>query len=269
MSFSSLYSPNYPPYYLPSESSTSSGTESPPVDCCANGWNLTAADHTDLYGGRNSARLGSANSSHSNLNSLLKKTPTYHPLLQACSVSAPTTGLTHVPGLCIAISRIPQSKLNDRKSLLGYSPPSQPSESIEFLKKAANAITPVALVGLLEGEPLNVLLFDIRSDSAYRAGYIYQAIGVPVPMKKLKKTSFTLDRMITDFVLDEDLEKIARWNRVGHIVVYDNDCDGQSGTAGTAAFYLLEKLIQEGWEGQAYVLKGECTSAHIWIIRQN
>lgn len=102
-----------------------------------------------------------------------------------------------------------------------------------------------------------MLLFDIRSERAYEAGYIHHAINVPVPMERLKKTTFTIDRMIADYILDEDLENVARWNQVSHIIAYDNDRDGQSGTAGSAAFYLLEKFIQEGWEGQTYVLRGE------------
>lgn len=277
MGFSSLYSPSYLSYSPPSPgssqySTSSSGTGSTPTRR-ADGWNL-AVDRPGLYDDNicAPATLGLASSFYGDLGSPVKKAPTSHPLLQACAASSSTTSLTsltHVPNLRIVappvtqsgcVSYLPSNVAKPKESLLGYSTYSQPSGSINILKNAANAITPAALIKLLEEEPHNVLLFDIRLDRAYEAGHICQAINVPIPMKKLKKTSFTLDRMITDFVLDGDLEKVASWSQVSHIVVYDNDRDGQSGIAGSATFYLLEKFIQEGWKGQTYVLKGECTN---------
>lgn len=276
MGFSSLYSPSYLSYSPPSlgspqYSTSSSGTGSTPKRR-ADDWDL-AVGRPGLYNNNicTPATPGFASSSYGDLDSPVKKAPTSHPLLQACAASSSTTSLTsltHVPNLRIVAPPITQSgrvsylanAAEPKESLLGGSAYSQPSGSINILKNAANAITPAALIKLLEEEPQNVLLFDIRPDRAYEAGHICQAINVPIPMKKLKKTSFTLDRMITDFVLDGDLEKVASWNQVSHIVVYDNDRDGQSGIAGSATFYLLEKFIQEGWKGQTYVLKGEYTS---------
>lgn len=263
MGFSSLYSPNYmssscsPPSSQYSVSSFETGSTSPrPNSNSNNHWDLPA-DYPGLCHKRSSTSLGS---SHSNL------VPVSHPLFNTTNITNPT----HIPILGrVALSPPPPphppplvARSGPRKSALGYSPPSQPSEPIDFFKRPADAIAPATLARLLDERPLNVLLFDIRSDRAYETGHIYQAINVPIPMKKLRKTSFTLDKMIADFVLDQDLEKVTRWNQVGHIVVYDNDRDGQSGTAGSAAFYLLEKFIQAGWKGQNYVLRGEYISIY-------
>lgn len=288
MAFSPLYYPIYLSHspHSPGSSqclTSSSGTPK----CHTDGWNL-AVNCPDLCNDNQCSpeTPGSAASSFGDFNGLSKEVSTSHPLLQACTASSSTASLTslnslnsitHVRDLRIVtplityprrVSYLTPNTTESEKSQLGYSAYLQPSESINFLKKAANAITPAALIKLLEEEPLNVLLFDIRSDQDYAAGYICQAINVPIPMRKLKKTSFTLGRMIADFVLDEDLEEVARWNQVSHIVVYDNDRDGQSGVAGSATFYLLEKFIQEGWKGQAYVLEGEYTSIN-WMIHKN
>lgn len=289
MAFSPLYYPIHPSHspHSPGSSqypTSSSGTHK----CHADGWNL-AVDCPGLYNDNQCSPETSgsaAASSFGDLNGFSEEVPASHPLLQACAASSSTASLTsltsltslnsltHVRDLSTvtppithpgSVSYLIPNTTEPEKSQLGYSPYSQPSESINFLKKAANAITPAALIKLLEEQPLNVLLFDIRSDQDYAAGFICQAINVPIPMRKLKKTSFTLDRMIANFVPDEDLEEVAKWDQVGHIVVYDNDSDGQSGVAGSATFYLLEKFIQEGWEGQAYVLEGEYTSINRMI----
>lgn len=281
------FSPLYYPINL-SHSPHSPGSSQYPTPsagtpkCHADGWNL-AVGRPGLYNDNQCAleTPGSATSSPGDLNGLPKEViAAPHPLLQACAASSSTASLnslTHAHNLSIVtpsithpgrVGSLTPNTTESEKYQLGYSPYLQPSESINFLKKSANAITPAALIKLLEEERHNMLLFDIRSDQDYAAGYIYQAINVPIPMRKLKKTSFTLGKMIANFVLDEDLEEVARWNQVSHIVVYDNDCDGQSGVAGSATFYLLEKFIQEGWEGQAYVLEGEYTSIN-WMIYKN
>lgn len=105
-----------------------------------------------------------------------------------------------------------------------------------------------------------MLLFDLRPCYIYEAGYISQAINVAVPMGKLRKTSFTLEKMIMNFIHGEDKEKVERWNEVGHIIAYDSDFEGPVNTAMNPSFYLLEKFVQEGWKGETYVLEGILTN---------
>lgn len=104
-------------------------------------------------------------------------------------------------------------------------------------------------------DPQSVLLLDLRSPESYDAGFIVRAINVAVPMRKLRKTAFTLEKMLAGFIRCGDQERVAGWEGARCIVAYDDGAGG-AGVA-SAAFYVLEKFVQEGWKGESYVLEGE------------
>ncbi|KAI8643506.1 protein-tyrosine phosphatase-like protein [Parasitella parasitica] len=100
----------------------------------------------------------------------------------------------------------------------------------------------------------SLLVLDVRSFVQYSHSRIRGSINVSIPNTILKRPTFTLDKVYEAIVLDHARERLRAWEAAEHIVFYDQQ--SQRLLENSASAYLGAKLIQAGFKGQLYYLKG-------------
>ncbi|KAL7273306.1 phosphotyrosine-specific ptp2-like protein [Rhizina undulata] len=115
-------------------------------------------------------------------------------------------------------------------------------------------ITPTRLSELLSLPGSDLLLIDVRTYKLYAESRIETAVNLCVPTTLLKRPSFNVTKLSETFAKDEDKEKFTKWKSTKYIIVYD--ADSKDVKDASAATHTVNKFLREGWNGQAYVLKG-------------
>ncbi|KAI8886208.1 hypothetical protein K501DRAFT_321970 [Backusella circina FSU 941] len=100
----------------------------------------------------------------------------------------------------------------------------------------------------------STLVLDVRSFVQFSHSHICHSINISIPNTILKRPTFTLDKVYEGIVLDSARERLKNWQTAASIVFYDQaSLILQENSAGA---YLGAKLIQAGFKGQLYHLKG-------------
>ncbi|CAK7269901.1 phosphotyrosine-specific ptp2-like protein [Sporothrix epigloea] len=99
-----------------------------------------------------------------------------------------------------------------------------------------------------------LLLIDVRVATYYAASRIRGALNMCIPTTLLKRATFTLQKMQLTFAKDEDQASFSAWRDASYLVVYDNNSSEKRDAI--AAMNLLRKFTNDGFKGQAYVLRG-------------
>jgi protein-tyrosine phosphatase len=100
----------------------------------------------------------------------------------------------------------------------------------------------------------STLVLDVRSFVQFSHSHISDSINISIPNTILKRPTFTLDKVYEGIVLDSARERLKNWQAAESIVFYDQaSLILQENSAGA---YLGAKLIQAGFKGQLYHLKG-------------
>ncbi|KAL1913107.1 phosphotyrosine-specific ptp2-like protein [Sporothrix stenoceras] len=99
-----------------------------------------------------------------------------------------------------------------------------------------------------------LLLLDVRVATYYATSRIHGALNMCIPTTLLKRATFTLEKMQLTFTKGEDQESFAAWRDASYLVVYDNNSSEKRDA--TAALNMLRKFTNDGYKGQAFVLRG-------------
>ncbi|CAK7269868.1 phosphotyrosine-specific ptp2-like protein [Sporothrix epigloea] len=99
-----------------------------------------------------------------------------------------------------------------------------------------------------------LLLLDVRVATYYAASRIRGALNMCIPTTLLKRATFTLQKMQLTFAKDEDQASFSSWRDASYLVVYDNNSAEKRDAI--AATNLLRKFTNDGYKGQAFILRG-------------
>ncbi|CAK7198745.1 phosphotyrosine-specific ptp2-like protein [Sporothrix eucalyptigena] len=99
-----------------------------------------------------------------------------------------------------------------------------------------------------------LLLLDVRVATYYATSRIRGALNMCIPTTLLKRATFTLQKMQLTFAKDEDQASFSAWRDASYLVVYDNNSAEKRDAI--AAMNMLRKFTNEGYKGQAFILRG-------------
>ncbi|CAK7216044.1 phosphotyrosine-specific ptp2-like protein [Sporothrix curviconia] len=99
-----------------------------------------------------------------------------------------------------------------------------------------------------------LLLLDVRVATYYATSRIRGALNMCIPTTLLKRATFTLQKMQLTFAKDEDQACFSAWRDATYLVVYDNSSAEKRDAI--AAVNMLRKFTNEGYKGQALILRG-------------
>jgi len=115
-------------------------------------------------------------------------------------------------------------------------------------------VAPQDIAHLLKSSPQSVLLLDLRVSPQYTQSRITGALNLCIPTTLLKRPSYNVQRLVDTFTIESERSKFSRWKETQFIVVYD----GSSSLLrdATSSLNTLKKFTNEGWKGNAYVVRG-------------
>jgi hypothetical protein len=99
-----------------------------------------------------------------------------------------------------------------------------------------------------------LLLLDLRVAPQYALSRVRGALNLCIPTTLLKRPSFNLAKLTDTFKIDEERARFAHWSECQYIIVYD--ARSREKKDAIAAVNTIKKFTNEGWHGQAFVLRG-------------
>lgn len=115
-------------------------------------------------------------------------------------------------------------------------------------------LAPAALKDILEQSSTRTLILDVRVATQYAQSRIKGALSLCIPTTLLKRATFDLKKVQSTFQSDKDQTKFATWRDAKYLVVYDaSSTDKRDAMAATN---MLKKFANEGYTGQACILRG-------------
>ena len=117
-------------------------------------------------------------------------------------------------------------------------------------------IPPEELVTILNShQPGELLILDLRVFAQYAQSRITGALNLCIPTTLLKRPAYSVKKLAETFSnRQDDKAKFESWREVKSIIVYDT-ASWTLAQAGSCV-QIINKFINEKWQGTAYVLKG-------------
>lgn len=115
-------------------------------------------------------------------------------------------------------------------------------------------VAPQDIAQLLKSSPQSVLLLDLRVSPQYSQSRIIGALNLCIPTTLLKRPSYNVQRLVDTFAIESERSKFSRWKETQFIVVYDGSTSLLRDA--TSSLNTLKKFTDEGWKGNAYVVRG-------------
>ncbi|CAL3967046.1 unnamed protein product [Diplocarpon coronariae] len=171
-----------------------------------------------------------------------------------------------------AVERNLPSKLDDRHPRLSLpqnkaDPPSpqlklpqkvqhQRAETLpSSLEDGPMFISPAQLRDMLENIPQpQFLLLDLRVFPQFSQSRVNGALNLCIPTTLLKRPSFNLQKLQDTFTDVGEKARFSQWKSAQYIVVYDAFSSERKDAI--SAINTLRKFSNEGWEGNAYIVRG-------------
>ncbi len=123
------------------------------------------------------------------------------------------------------------------------------------LEEGPAMITPDELKKVLRELPAEkYLLLDLRVAPQYAQARIKGALSLCIPTTLLKRPSFNLAKLTDTFKVPEEHARFCQWKACEYIILYDAS-SGHKNDA-LAAMNTIKKFTNEGWQGQACIVKG-------------
>ncbi|KAI9885821.1 MAG: hypothetical protein M1823_002400 [Watsoniomyces obsoletus] len=114
-------------------------------------------------------------------------------------------------------------------------------------------ITPSDLAALLTSKQ-NVFLLDVRVNQQFARARISGALNLCIPSTLLKRPSYNLRKLADTFTDPAMKARFDAGRNAGMIVVYDDRSSSEKDAI--ACVCTLKKFTNEGWNGQACMLRG-------------
>ncbi|CAK7208721.1 phosphotyrosine-specific ptp2-like protein [Sporothrix bragantina] len=165
------------------------------------------------------------------------------------------------PNFSLNLGRL--SMVAARKGSLGAGPTPLRSESLPVASELEKDMMDVKhlkeILDLDVASPSSpstrrLLLLDVRVATYYATSRIRGALNMCIPTTLLKRATFTLQKMQLTFAKDEDQARFSAWRDASYLVVYDNNSAEKRDAI--AAMNMLRKFTNEGYKGQAFILRG-------------
>lgn len=118
-------------------------------------------------------------------------------------------------------------------------------------------VPPQRVVSLLDSEPREVLLLDLRVQTQYALSRIRGALNLCIPTTLLKRPAFNVQKLAESFKEDEKKAKFNHWQKCKYIVVYDQSSSQAKDAA--SCLNILKKFASEGWTGCSMIVRGGFT----------
>lgn len=115
-------------------------------------------------------------------------------------------------------------------------------------------VSPTQIAELMQRDPENVLILDLRVYQQYSTARIRGALNLCIPTTLLKRPAYNVQKLAETFASIRDQETFARWRRCSYIVVYDTNSALQK--EAVTPLNVLKKFTAEGWKGTGLVIKG-------------
>jgi hypothetical protein len=122
------------------------------------------------------------------------------------------------------------------------------------LEETAMLITAQHLTELLTSKERDLLLLDLRVTPQFTKSRIVGAINLCLPTTLMKRPSFNVQKLEASFQKEEEKQKFRKWKASKYIIVYDTNSSSLNDA--TTPINTLRKFTNEGWKGEACVLKG-------------
>ena len=121
-------------------------------------------------------------------------------------------------------------------------------------KNGPTMITPRQFAELMDRQPEEIILLDLRVYPQYSVSRIRGALNLCIPTTLLKRPTFTVQKLAETFANAEDQARFAKWTKATYIVTYDSNSNLPK--EAVVPFNVLKKFSAEGWQGQGLVIKG-------------
>jgi hypothetical protein len=117
------------------------------------------------------------------------------------------------------------------------------------------------LKDILERVPKSqFLLLDLRVFPQFSQSRIQGALNLCIPTTLLKRATFNLQKLQDTFTIEAEKARFCQWKAAKYLVVYDAFSSEKKDA--TSAINTLKKFTNEGWKGNAYILRGGFTEFH-------
>ncbi|KAK5099781.1 phosphotyrosine-specific ptp2-like protein [Lithohypha guttulata] len=121
-------------------------------------------------------------------------------------------------------------------------------------KEVHAMVAPQEVARLVEQNPDNVIILDLRVYPQYAASRVRGALNLCIPTTLLKRPAFTIQKLADTFTTDADKNSFSKWRSAQYIIVYD--ASSSQPKEAITSFTVLKKFNVEGWKGAGYVIKG-------------
>ncbi|KAH0543673.1 hypothetical protein FGG08_001988 [Glutinoglossum americanum] len=150
---------------------------------------------------------------------------------------------------------LPSSQLSAPSTSNILANPSQRASTLPLLlEETAVLITAQRLTELLAAKADDLLLLDLRVTPQFVKSRIVGALNLCLPTTLMKRPSFNVQKLEASFQKEEEKQRFRKWRASKYIVVYDANSSSLNDAA--TPINTLRKFVNEGWKGEAYILKG-------------
>ncbi|KAK3065677.1 hypothetical protein LTR53_018153, partial [Teratosphaeriaceae sp. CCFEE 6253] len=115
-------------------------------------------------------------------------------------------------------------------------------------------VAPQRLVTLMQADPEDILILDLRVSTHYARSHISSALNLCIPTTLLKRPSFNAQKLAETFKDHEQRTRFENWRNSSYIVVYDA-ASAQLKDA-QICMNMIKKFRGDGYEGALHIVKG-------------
>ncbi|KAK6418649.1 hypothetical protein LTR81_008110 [Elasticomyces elasticus] len=115
-------------------------------------------------------------------------------------------------------------------------------------------VTPQRVVTLLQADPDDILILDLRVSTHYAKSHITGALNLCIPTTLLKRPSFNVQKLAETFKDDAQRSRFENWRNSSYIIIYDA-ASAQLKDA-QICLNMIKKFRGDGYEGTLHVVKG-------------
>ncbi|TKX26277.1 protein-tyrosine phosphatase-like protein [Elsinoe australis] len=118
----------------------------------------------------------------------------------------------------------------------------------------ASLVSPQHVVNLIDANPEQILILDLRVSTQYAMSRINGALNLCIPTTLMKRPSFTVEKLAETFKSAEQRKKFDNWRSSKYIIVYDASASQVKDA--TICINTIKKFEKEGYTGIAYIVRG-------------
>jgi len=115
-------------------------------------------------------------------------------------------------------------------------------------------VAPQRVVTLLQADPDDVLILDLRVSTHYAKSHITSALNLCIPTTLLKRPSFNVQKLAETFKDEEQRNRFENWRNSSYIIVYDAASTQLKDAQ--ICMNMIKKFRSDGYDGALHIVKG-------------